>query len=135
MNRKYAFAVPLLALPLLAACHSSGKTTAEASSAKASASAFASSAQGKADKAEAQKLVKKCFPASESAQLKLAEPVKGKTARKSVEACFNGVIPAKNRTAFDDALLNAVIHGHVKTHAGRETLVTVTIPGLVVKYQ
>ena len=52
-----------------------------------------------------------------------------------VISCFKSTIPPQNRTAFDDALLNAVLHGHLSTKTGRETLVTVTVPALIEKYQ
>jgi Flp pilus assembly protein TadD len=110
------------------ACHGSSGTKAESS-----AKAFASSSQGAYDKAQAEAAVKKCFPAQESKQLALAEPSKGKAARKAVEACL--AIPPANRTAFDDALLNALLKGHVTTKAGRTQLAEVTIPELVVKYR
>jgi len=131
MNKKLIMlAIPAVILPL-AAC--GPKHAAAEASASASAHAFATSSTGQYDKAHADALVKKCFPSSETAQLKLARPAAGKAGRKTVENCL--AIPKANRTAFDDALLNALLHGHVKTKAGRTTLTEVTIPQLVVKYQ
>ena len=134
--KKIILAVPVLALLPLTACgHHPGKASAEASSASASAHAFATSSAGVYDKAQAQLIVKKCLPAKESAQLKLAEPVKGSAGRKQVVTCFENFIPAQNRTAFDDALLNDVLHGALATHASRVTFTTETLPQLVVKNQ
>ena len=131
MNKLLAAApIAVLSVGILAGC---AKHAGAAAAASASAHAFATSSQGQYDKAQAEALVKKCFPASESAQLKLAEPVKGKPARVKTEGCL--AIPAANRQAFDDALLNALLHGHLKSKAGRTTLIEVTIPQLVVKYQ
>lgn len=131
MNKiTYKKLLPLAVVPVLlvAGCNKSSD-----SAAKASASAFATSSTGRYDKAQADKLVKKCFPASEATQLKMLEPKKGKPERTKVEDCL--AIPETNRTAFDDALLNALLHGNIKSHAGRTTLTEVTIPQLVVKYQ
>jgi|SRR5579871_5470890 len=138
MNKKIvALPAAVLCLAALAACGHKGSASAAESSVKASTHAFATSSAGQYDKAQAAKLVRKCFPASETAQLRLAEPKKGKPGRQAVENCLK--IPAgpngANRTAFDDALLNALIHGHLRTSAGRTQLIEVTIPQLVVKYQ
>ncbi len=131
MNKKMLLAVPLLAaLPLTACGHKHAAAEAPVS---ASAHAFATSSQGRYDKAQAEALVRKCFPASETAQTRMLAPSKGKPARVAAENCLK--IPSQNRIAFDDALLNALLHGHVKSKAGRTTLIEVTIPQLIVKYQ
>ena len=131
MNRKILTlaAVPVLAVTLAACGHGSGKLKADA--AKASARATSSAVQ--ADKVQAQQLAKQCLPASETAQLRLAEPAKGKAGRQAVDRCL--AIPPQNRQAFDDALLNAAVHGHLSTKAGRDAFAAVTVPQLVVKYR
>jgi hypothetical protein len=133
-----AVAVPALALSL-AACGSKhtaagASASAEASSVKASASAFASSAQGRQEQAQARALVKKCFPASETGQLKLAEPVKGKAARTQAETCLE-IPEGAQRTQFDEALLGAALSAHLKTSAGRAQFTEVTVPELLLSYK
>jgi hypothetical protein len=127
--KKIVAAASLVIAPLaVAGCHSG-----HAAAAKSSTHAFASSSQGQYDKAQAQAIVKKCLPSSEAAQLKLAEPVKGKTARAAVGNCLK--IPGANRQAFDNALISGAVSGKLTTKAGRIQFAEVTVPALLVKYQ
>lgn len=130
MKRMKTAAVALAAGAAVAisGCHSGSHAAA-----KASISAFASSSQGQFDKAQAQAIIGRCLPKSETAQLKLAEPSKGKAARKAVEACLE--IPQQNRQAFDDAFVTDTMHGKLGTKAGRATFAETTLPDLVVRYR
>lgn len=119
-------AVAVLALTV-AGCSGFGKTS------SSSARAFSSSSQGQYDKAQAAKLAKECLPASETAQLRLLSPHKGQAARKAVEDCLE--IPKAERQQFDDAFLNAALHAHLRTKAGRDTFATVTFPELLVQFR
>lgn len=120
------FALVLAAV--LAACSTTTHTTFHPLSGTGSANIPGVNAT---TEAQAKTLVAKCLPKSETAQLKLLEPTKGKPARVTVEDCF--AIPQAQRTAFDDAFLNAALKAHLNTKAGRDAFPN-TVAVLVVKY-
>lgn len=116
----------LLALPLagaavfgLAACNHSTTVSAD----KAKASSAATSQNAKNAKADAQKLVKGCWPANQASLLTHG-------GRVALADCVK--IPPAHKQAFENCVIVAVEHDHVTTHAGRETLVNDAFPTCVV---
>lgn len=57
-----------------------------------------------------------------------------KGARHELYAELKSMVPQAKRHAFENAVIEDSLRGHLYTHAGRETFVNVTLPSLLQKY-
>lgn len=113
------------------------------SSAKAQVSAFATSSAAATDKADAEKIAKKCLPDTGTITgiieyKTLLSPSKGKDDRTKVVACMG--IPAAQRPAAEQELLSsgetALAAQLLKHQKGAlKDYATVTVPQIIVKYK
>ncbi len=108
---------------------------AAAASHSAQARAFATSSAGQLDKAEAQKLAKKCLPQSDSGLIALMG-AGGHSRRQQVITCAR--IPPQDKAAFEDGLLTSgaklITSGGIYHSAQRQAFYEVTVPALFMKY-
>jgi hypothetical protein len=91
-----------------------------------------SASQSAAAKANAKDLTK-CIPSGSLQQIELAKSLSTHSGRETlINMCG---IPAKNKTAFEAAVLSAAETGHLTTSSGRSTFFNVTLPQIIEKYQ
>lgn len=121
-----AFALAILGsailVMVLSAC--GGKHAAAAASASGNARAYATSSAGQADKKAAQSILNQCVSADNPSSPHAA---------KAFASCVG--IPKAKRPAFEKALAQAALNGHLGSKTGRDTFYGTTVPRLVQEFR